>query len=163
MTSPPDLGALPAWLRLAVNDDLPYLDHSTDWTDRTVHVSRLLRAGWTTSHAAAPDAVWEHAAPGGASLIAAPSKRTSFATYGGRHVDEYALRTEAEDMVPLGEATWADWDHRGRLVIARDGLLCELDRRSGAVLRVVTDFNAQSPSPQPSPAWARAWPAQRRT
>ena len=37
-----------------------------------------------------------------------------------------ALRVDGDDLIPLGEVTWADWNQRGRLVIARAGVLSEV-------------------------------------
>ncbi len=159
MTHKPDLGMLPAWMQITPSTDIPYLDHTPEWTDRTMHISRLLRGAWTTSDPTMLDAIWERARPGGgATLIAAPSRSASFQTYGGRSVDEYALRTNRGDLIPLGEATWADWDHRGRLVVARGGALSEVDHLGGAVSGVIADFNDQVPEATPSPPEATRWP-----
>jgi hypothetical protein len=69
---------------------------------------------------------------------------------------EYAVLPKSNgEMIPLGAASWADWDQRGRLVVARDGRLCELDQSAG--LREIADFNPQEPDPQASPPHARVW------
>jgi hypothetical protein len=46
-------------------------------------------------------------------------------------------------MTPLGRAPWADFDHRGRLIVAQDGRLCEWTPAGG--MRVIEDFNDQRP------------------
>lgn len=152
----PDLGALPAWLRTTARP--PYVDGTPNWTERTVHINRLLRDGWL----AQPDphdtrAIWEHPQPGGAdTLMMDPRTDRDFTAFGGPHVVEYALRT-GDDIAPLGRATWADWDHRGRLVLAQEGRL--LHRRADGALELLCDFNPQAPDPQPSPPSAHEWPA----
>jgi hypothetical protein len=87
----------------------------------------------------------------------APQRNASFQKYGGRHVDEYALRGTDGGLTPLGDATWADWDHRGRLVMARNGTLNEINIET-LDARTIIDFNGQAPDPQPSPAEASRWP-----
>ncbi len=152
----PDRGELPAWLKLS--NDLPYVDRTTEWTNRTVFFSRLLRGGWqavpSVEH---PDPHWERTQPGGTSrLIMAPIPDASFDSYGGRSQSEYTLQA-ANDVFPLGEATWADWDHGGRLVLAQAGRLVEVLPDGGR--QVLQDFNAQRPGRGEAPAWAHEWPA----
>lgn len=151
----PGRGALPASLSLVKN--APYTDHTPDWTDRTVYFNRLLRDGWTPAPSLdAPQPVWErHEPAGGRTLVRAPARDAGFNTYGGRSVDEYALLDKGE-LRPLSIATWADWDHRGRLIIAQDGRLLEIEVDGNR--REIEDFSGQTPDPQPSPAWARDWP-----
>ena len=151
----PDQGALPAWLR--ATSQSPYVDGTPDWTERTVHINRLLRDGWRAQpDPRDPRALWERAQPGGAmTLSMEPRSDADFAAYGGPHVVDYALRTAGE-LIPLGRLTWADWDQRGRLIIARDGRL--LHWRDHDAIDELCDFNPQRPDPQPSPAWAREWP-----
>jgi hypothetical protein len=49
-------------------------------------------------------------------------------------------------------AQWSGRDQRGRLVFATDGRLCLMDK--GGAVRVLADFNGQTPEPRPAPAWA---------
>ena len=82
---------------------------------------------------------------------------TDFRAYGGRYVIEYLLRAgNGGAEVSLGHATWADWDQRGRLILARDGLL--LHWESPGLIHLIADFSDQTPDPQPAPAWATTWP-----
>ena len=82
-----------------------------------------------------------------------------FRTYGGRYVIEYDVQAEpGGPWIELGRATWADWDQRGRLIIARDGGLLHWEP-SG--ITNIADFNDQIPDPQPAPAWATDWPRPR--
>ena len=76
----------------------------------------------------------------------------------------YAVRFHVESaqgvMTDLTGATWADWDRHGRLVLTIEGrlLASESTREAPRNFRVLADFNPLRPDPQPSPAWARAWP-----
>jgi len=154
----PDVGELPPWMRLT--KDLPHAFRTTEWTDRIVFTNRLLAAGWRTS---APlddlKAWWEHPSPDGARVLTMlPIPDIWFDNYGGRHVEEYAFTDRDGGMVPLGRATWADWDQRGRLLLAQDGRIVEWVEPGET--RVIEDFNDQRPDPQPPPAWAREWPKQ---
>src|SRR5687768_15870669 len=42
---PPDIGSRPDWLTIAAPRDIPYIDGTAEWTERTVHFNRLLRDG----------------------------------------------------------------------------------------------------------------------
>jgi hypothetical protein len=153
--TPPDRGALPSWLSLQT-DPPPYIDRTNDWTERTVFINRLLRDGWTGGGSGGPE-TWELRNPqGNGTLLMVERGDADSRTFGGRHVLEYAFQTGAADLTSLGTATWAGWDHRGRLVLARDGRL--LQRRPDGALDELADFNGQSPEPRPAPAWAGTWP-----
>jgi hypothetical protein len=82
----------------------------------------------------------------------------SFGEFGGPHVVEYAVEEQASGVTsPLGRATWADWDHGGRLIVAREGRL-EHWRGPGDIV-AIADFSDQVPDPQPAPEWAVRWPS----
>jgi hypothetical protein len=156
ITADPEIGALPLWLRMTT--ELPHVRRTPEWTDQTVHFNRLLRDGWTPGPSIDdPNATWERGQPGGdATLIMAPALDAGFSTYGGRHVDDYAVVSPGGETEVLGRATWADFDQRGRLLIAQDGCLRAWTTDGG--LREIADFNDQSPETEPSPSWARTWP-----
>jgi hypothetical protein len=156
ITAEPDIGDLPLWLHLT--RDLPHVQRSPEWTDQTVHFNRLLRGGWLPIPSIDdPSATWERRQPGAeATLIMAPALDAGFSTYGGRHVDDYAVQFPGVDVEALGRATWADFDQRGRLVIAQDGCLRAWNR--GAPMREIANFNPQVPETEPSPPSARTWP-----
>jgi hypothetical protein len=154
--SPPDRGALPDWLTPVAS--APFLDHTNDWTDRTVQFNRLLRGGWRPvpdERATLP--WWEHASSDGRrTLVMMERADGAFTSYGGRHVVEYAVRSEPDGGVEdIGRATWADWDHRGRLMMARDGVLGEW---RGSQFVPLVDFNGDTPDPATAPAEALMWP-----
>lgn len=144
----PDIGGVPASLRVA-KDAPAFIDQTREWTDRTVHFNRLLRGGWTPGPpldgaATVLDVTWQRQEPGGAStLMMADVKDADSLSYGGRLQTEYALLSGDGAMQPLGRATWADFDHGGRLIVAQDGRLCEWTARGG--LRAIADFNDQTP------------------
>src|SRR4029079_9045522 len=78
--------------------------------------------------------------------------------FGGPYSVDYAIWDETtERELSIGEATWADFDQRGRLIVARDGRLLDwpLD---GNTPRSIADFNGPTPDPQPPPEHVLAWP-----
>lgn len=154
----PDIGTVPAWLRRTPPRAIPYIDGTAEWTDRTVHFNRLLRDGWRLTENEASRTTWERFMPTTeARALLMTQQVENFGTYGGLYAVDYALRKADGSVRPLGRATWADWDQRGRLVLARAG---RLFGGSGVdELELIEDFNDQKPDPQPAPAWARDWPS----
>jgi len=73
-----------------------------------------------------------------------------FTNVGGPYVVEYSVTTDAGVSHDVGRATWADWDHQGRLVVARDGQLGVWNQADG--FQVIENFNGQQPDPQPAPS-----------
>ena len=153
---PPDKGTLPAWLSAATST-AGYVDRTGDWPDRTVWLNRLIRDGWSRSDGESPE-TWQRPNQDGSLLLEMTIlSDLAFDAYGGRYVIEYAVVTaDGREIYPLGRATWADWDRRGRLVIARDGRLLRWtppDR-----FELIEDFNQQAPDPAPAPPDATVWP-----
>lgn len=68
-------------------------------------------------------------------------------------IDGNSLREEQ-----LSHATWADFDQRGRLVVAIGGRILAADE-GDRKFRELADFNDCVPAPFESPAWAREWPS----
>ena len=143
---------MPPWLSLT--SGLPYVDRSSNWTERTVYFSRLLRDGWASVDAG----TWEHRAPrGNQTLVMTHESDSDYRSFGGPHIVSYAVRTvRTPQPIPLGRATWADWDHRGRLVLARGGKLVHW--LGEGMEQEILDFNQFAPAPAPSPPWAESWP-----
>lgn len=153
---PPDQGRLPRWLHMT-SERPPYIDGTNDWTDRTVWMNRLLRDGWTRRAGAEPE-TWERRHPAGDGLLTMVIRSNAdLRAYGGRYVIEYAVCSEPGGVeIELGQAAWADWDQRGRLIIAREGRM--LQRELDGTLTEIADFNDQQPDPQPAPDWVTEWP-----
>lgn len=61
--------------------------------------------------------------------------------------------------IPIQNAVWADWDHLGRLVFARDGKLFATDILADGKLieRQLADFNDLLPQSLEAPFGARSW------
>jgi len=60
-----------------------------------------------------------------------------------------------EPILIKGHTTWADWDHKGRLVCAVDGALYALDPTDPNGNRtLIADFNGQTFEPILAPEWA---------
>ena len=155
--APPDEGRPPSWLSLK-SELPPFIERGSEWTERTVFVNRLLRDGWRALPDAATATTWERPEPDGSRTLLMTERvdRASNA-FGGRYVVEYAVcAPESDEIFPLGRATWADWDHAGRVVIAQNGRL--LAWQSPDILHEIADFTMQRPDPAPSPGHARAWP-----
>ena len=149
--TPPDIGTRPAALRIAAPRAIPYIDGTAEWTDRTVHFNRLLRDGWRLLEREPHASLWERPHPTAPMTLTMMHVFEDFRRFGGPYVVNYSVTT-AEGERAIGEASWADWDHRGRLVIAREGCLY-VWQPSGA-LELIEDFNGQEPDPQPAPEWA---------
>lgn len=66
---------------------------------------------------------------------------------------EHALTTTIEN------ASWADFDQRGRLVFARDGkiLTGRFGRNGTLVPTELADLNSSTPAQIPPPEWAMSW------
>jgi len=55
--------------------------------------------------------------------------------------------------------TWADWDQKGRFVIARDGCIFrgQVEVDGSIAERKLLDLNSEKPTPHVAPHWATAW------
>lgn len=64
-----------------------------------------------------------------------------------------------DEHIALDNVTWADWDARGRLLIAtKDGSLQIRDvGRSELPVVARVDLGACAPKPEPAPDWAQRW------
>ena len=148
------------------------------------YIQRLERDGWLVERAEAPPkngwwsvarppSVWRRAHPQGRHVLAMSypggTPDRSMGTLVGYTPDlppgfgGYAVRFWVEvrngDVIPLEGAAWADWDRRGRLVVAKDGrLFASHPERTGiGPLDELADFTSLRPDPQPAPEWARSW------
>jgi YD repeat-containing protein len=152
--APPDVGTRPPSLHIAPPQPIRYVDGTGEWTERTVHFNRLLRDGWLLIDREPYATLWKRLHPDGTMALSMVHVLENFRRFGGPYSVDYAVTTAAGTEHALGEATWADWDHRGRLVAARDGQLSEWSVPGG--WRVIEDFNGQEPDPRPAPDRARS-------
>ena len=153
ITDDPDQGFLPDWLERSSEPDL--VDPSANWTERTVFTNRLKRDGWIGPHDDSTGTSWEHP-------LSATERTLRMIDASGKPMAEpkaflYAIHDGGTGQdLDLGHLSWADWDHRGRLIIARDGRLWHWINPE--MIREIADFRAQSPHPEPSPPEALTWP-----
>lgn len=159
-SSSPDVGRLPSWLRTASGTGAVKPDGTNDWTDRTVWHHRLRRDGWLAVDKAGMS--WERAHPGEPrTLRMLVRSALAWGAYGGRYLIDYEVTEADGGTTPLGRATWADWDQRGRLIVASEGRLLEVT--GPGETRVLADLNDQTPAPEPAPAEAFSWPSPERS
>ena len=99
--------------------------------------------------------------PGGAGLaLGLIHHGVDFARGGMEGVKvEYFLQHSPVDVTVMSQAAWADWDHRGRLLMAtREGTLEVCQCRGTRLERIWTeDLRERTPDPQPAPSWASRW------
>lgn len=157
--TPPDVGSVAPWLRIVPPPDIAYVDGTNEWTDRTVHFNRLLRDGWELLEKNAFRTLWRRPHP---ALPMTLHMMQSFEGYQGPHggyLVEYSVsREDGAPETVIGAADWADWDQRGRLVVAREGRVLHWPIEQGTP-QVLADFSDQQPDPQPAPEFARIWPS----
>jgi hypothetical protein len=157
--TPPDIGHVPSWLSIAPARDIAYIDRTGEWTERTVHFNRLIRDGWTLLETEPYRTLWARRHPSRPLALHMMHSFENLQVAGGRYVVDYSLWNETEGREQgIGQATWADWDQRGRLVVARQGKLLWWPLESGT-LEEIADFNGHEPDPQPAPDAAGSWPA----
>ncbi len=71
-------------------------------------------------------------------------------------VDTFGVREASGGAIaPIEGAAWADWDHRGRLVFARHGML--FAGAPGQQPVPIADFREAKPEPIVAPEWAKVW------
>jgi hypothetical protein len=145
---------------------------STDWVGRDLQNER--KRGWQPlaadpgdprrallAAAAGSALLLRHPRPGhaGGALILAHAG-VDFAHPGTEGVQvHYLLEGGDGRAAPLPEAAWADWDARGRLLLAtRDGALRVLEGNDGAWKETWShDLRGLMPAPAEAPAWAQRW------
>jgi hypothetical protein len=138
---------------------------------------RLLRDGWTILQKGIklPDPYWwrfkllepeiiqKHHPDGEHVLLKkyfGPDRKRS---YGSQYIYEFFLKNTMRGQETLLEgATWADLDHRQRLVFTKnDGCLYADELRSPEFSpQLLTNLNSQRPSDVSTPEWATTWKKQ---
>jgi len=150
----------------------PPLDIGTCPVDSAPWEQRLLRDGWTllergfdprTHPRVGEREVWRKERPGGGIALCREVEEWDVRRYGGPHGDTFWLET-GDDLIPLPDVTWADWDGDDpRLLAARRGELHASDRpeglATGADDTLLFDLNPLEPVEVIPPEWARSWPA----
>ena len=131
--------------------------------DFPIYGKRLVRDGWTVVHEgrvqwgySGDPPVWRKPDPTGPYQLEMTLYGWDPAPYGDPYRFEYALIGD-EDVLLEG-VEWADWDQRGRLVVARAGrLYAMLPNDYGPDVAPIADFNDQVFEPIITPGWARRW------
>ena len=160
--TPPDVGSYPAGL--AARPPLPVISHPDGWRARDVQAE--LRRGWV--QAAATDAETSAAAP---LVLRRPRPGDDdvalllvhgghdFTRHGVEGADIRYLIERGGSTAELSDAAWADWDARGRLLVASAGGELRVVEVTPAGLEAVWrhDLSSLEPAPVRAPEWARRW------
>jgi hypothetical protein len=159
----PDSGSYPAGL--APRPPLPSIDHHDLW--RTRDVQSELRRGWVQQLVGADE--WLSAGsplmlrrpqPGGSgAALLLVHRGHDFARHGVEGADiSYALERDG-DRSALSDVAWADWDRRGRMLIATVAGELRIAEVTPAGVETVWshDLSHLEPSPARAPEWARRW------
>ncbi len=84
--------------------------------------------------------------------LIAESRRSS------RHLDDRVFLSYADEIYDLQEVTWADFDQRGRCIVAKNGTIREVTIEKGVVHeKMLADLNESRYKPLPPPDWALDW------
>lgn len=126
---------------------------------------RLLRDGWAlvergfdprTGKPIGKNEIWQKHHPDTALKLCRQMEDIGFNRHGGPHAEVFWLET-GDDLIPIENASWADWDSPDRLVFVRQGRLfaATLD---GTDLHAeeLFDFNPMTPCQVETPDWAKA-------
>lgn len=76
------------------------------------------------------------------------------------YAEEFSVRHDGDaHPIALPRASWADWDHKGRLVFCRDGKVfaARPDDNGSWDEMELADFNSSKPRPLPPPPEATKW------
>ena len=127
---------------------------------------RLLRDRWRlvergfdprTHRRVGDKEIWEKAHPERPVKLCRQIEDVDFNRYGGPYGDSYWLEA-GDELIPIPDAAWVDWDTWDRLVIARDGKLFAATIADTGLEEVeLFDFNPLKPEEVPPPDWARRW------
>lgn len=121
---------------------------------------KLWRTGWRRVQK--PPEIWTKASPDGQHLL---EMHSSLIGPGKPPPTDwpydlaYTVRRKSDLVTDLAGATWADWDHRGDLVFARDGRLFRQGSRQQppAAPQQIADFNDHRPQSMRAPPRASRW------
>ena len=129
--------------------------------DFPIYGTRLVRDGWELVQAgnwtAGEAMIWHKQHPQQGYSIEMALRGYDHQRYGDPYIYEFALFTD-DDVFPLENATWADWDQHGRLALTRDGQVFAVPPEAFRPdLDPVADLNDQQVEPIEAPGWARRW------
>jgi hypothetical protein len=132
----------------------PYVARSEGQHDRTVVINRLMRDGWAWIPGEHPER-WERRDRSGDLTLIMTQREGEPSRQRGRPTVEFAVRSEPElELYALADATWADWDQRGRLVLAQQGRLLSWEPPN--TFTTIADLTSQVPESIEAPDWARS-------
>ncbi len=127
---------------------------------------RMLRDGWQlvergfdprTHKRAGKREIWVKPSEGSQVKLCRQIDDIDFARFGGPYGDTYWLEFE-NDLVPLPDVTWADWDDGIRLIFVRHGRLFAATLAGAQLTETeLYDFNPLEPEEVAPPDWARRW------
>lgn len=156
----------PTWFRVNT-------DHCTSDTPR---FWRMLHSGWT-DHIQIPETkkkrkgygypldyldptdVYQRDSTDGAYTLTMEYIGYQFAqVYGDPRIMMYWVQHKKDGAEFVVSDTWADWDHRGRLVYVEEGKLLTAQLGDQSLTpQVLRDFNPNRPELIQSPRWASVW------
>lgn len=160
----PDVGSVEPCLRrygLAWTRPVQFaVERRRGWVEAEDSDPRRAGDSWDVGRTARMTRTRPGARPGGGLRLHLQGRYAAFRE-GPPHEDPplYALRRRTGDRI-LDDVQWADWDDRGRLLVATvDGRLQIRDGPDGAPDRVVFDeeLAGEAPDPRPPPPEARSW------
>ena len=110
---------------------------------------RLERDGWR--HA---PGIHEKPHPNQDLMLVMTTTRSGF-----KHQYRYSVRQSNGEILSLNSAEWADWDQRGRLVLAQNGGIFAQDAEAVGQEPPVEliNLNGNTPEPMVAPDWAKMW------
>ena len=128
-------------------------------------VANELRRGWTPCDPGSPhipaDAVLvlrHERTPATGDALLLVHRGHSFGAPNVEGVQTLYLLESGGDVAPLAGVVWADWDARGRLLVAdTSGAIAIREKARGWANVWVQDLSGLTPDPRPAPAWASHW------
>ena len=127
---------------------------------------RLLRDRWRlvergfdprTHRQLGPRELWEKPHPDAPIKLCRQIEQVDFQRFGGPHGDTFWLEVENE-LIPLPDVSWADWDDWAHLVLVRQGRLLRATLEDAELReQEIFDFNPLEPEEMIAPDWAQRW------